>query len=238
MIMGMNQPMINYKNHRFPPEIIARAVWLYYRFPLSLRHVEEMLLERGIAVSYETIRRWGRKHGPTYARRIRRKPPSGSDVWYLDEVAVRINGKRCWLWRAVDQDGYVLDEIVQNRRNTKAARRLLIRLLKKQGMLPKRMITDKLRSYGAAKRQIIPGVEHRSHKGLNNRAENSHVPFRKREHMRQGFPSIGSLQHFVSMFSAVRNLFVPDHTKPSATQIRNHRLQAMAQWKAVSGQLV
>lgn len=99
--MGMRQPIANYKNHRFPPEIIARAVWLYYRFPLSLRHVEEMLLERGIAVSYETIRRWGRKHGPGYVRHIRRKPPSTNDVWHLDEVAVRINGKRCWLWRAL-----------------------------------------------------------------------------------------------------------------------------------------
>jgi putative transposase len=234
----MNQPIAHYKNHRFPPEIIARAVWLYYRFPLSLRHVEEMLLERGIAVSYETIRRWGRKHGPDYARRIRRKPPSGSDVWYLDEVAVRINGRKCWLWRAVDQEGYVLDEIAQVRRNTKAARRLLTRLMKKQGIVPRRMITDKLRSYGAAKRQVMPGVEHRSHKGLNNRAENSHLPFRKRERMRQGFRSIGSLQHFVSLFSAVRNHFVPGHTKPSANQNRNHRLQAKAQWKAVSGQIV
>jgi putative transposase len=234
----MNQPIANYKNHRFPPEIIARAVWLYYRFGLSLRDVEEMLLERGIAVSYETIRRWGRKHGSDYARRLRRKPPSGSDVWYLDEVAVRIHGQKCWLWRAVDQDGYVLDEIAQKRRNTKAARRLLTRLLKKQGLSPKRIVTDKLRSYGAARRQVMPTVEHRSHKGLNNRAENSHLPFRKRERMRQGFRSIGSLQHFVSLFSAVRNLFVPDHTKPSANQIRNHRLQAMAQWKAVSGQLV
>ncbi len=158
----MNQPIAHYKNHRFPPEIIARAIWLYYRFPLSLRHVEEMLLERGIVVSYETIRRWGRKHGPEYARRICRKPPSSDDVWHLDEVAVRINGRQCWLWRAVDQDGFALDEIVQNRRNTKAARRLLIRLMKKQGMVPKRMITDKLRSYGAARLQVIPDVEHRS----------------------------------------------------------------------------
>jgi putative transposase len=158
----MNQPIANYRNHRFPPEIIARAVWLYYRFPLSLRHIEEMLLERGIAVSYETIRRWGRKHGSDYARRMRRKPPSGSDAWHLDEVAVRINGKKCWLWRAVDQDGHVLDEIVQVRRNTKAARRLLIRLLKKQGLLPKRMVTDKLRSYGAAKRQVMPEFKSRN----------------------------------------------------------------------------
>ncbi|MEK1948526.1 MAG: DDE-type integrase/transposase/recombinase, partial [Ensifer adhaerens] len=153
-------------------------------------------------------------------------------------LAVRINGRKGCLWRAVDQDGYVLDEIAPVRRNTRAASRLLTRLMKKQGIVPRRMITDKLRSYEAARRQVMPGVEHRSHKGLNNRAENSHLPFRKRERMRQGFRSIGSLQHFVSLFSAVRNLFVPGHTKPSANQIRNHRLQAMAQWKTVSGQIV
>lgn len=223
-----------YKNHRYPIEIVARAVWLYFRFNLSLRDVEEMLLDRGIIVSYETIRRWCRKHGPDYARRIRRKAPTKGEVWHLDEVVVRINGQKCWLWRAVDQDGYVLDEIVQTRRNTKAAKRLLTRLLKKQGMPPKRMITDKLRSYGAAKRQVMPNVEHRSHKGLNNRAENSHLPFRKRERTRQGFRSVGSLQHFVSIFSAVRNLFVPSQTNRSAAQIRTYRRQAMAMWKAVS----
>jgi putative transposase len=205
-----------YKNHRYPIEIVARAVWLYFRFNLSLRDVEEMLLDRGIVASYETIRRWCRKHGPDYARRIRRKAPTKDDVWHLDEVVVRINGQKCWLWRAVDQDGYVLDEIVQTRRSTKAARRLLTRLLKKQGLPPKRMITDKLRSYGAAQRQVMPNVEHRSHKGLNNRAENSHLPFRKRERTRQGFRSVGSLQHFVSIFSAVRNLFVPSHPRPTA----------------------
>jgi putative transposase len=233
----MSDAAARYKNHRFPPEIIARAVWLYYRFPLNLRHVEEMLLERGIVVSYETIRRWGRRHGPEYVRGIRRKQPSSNDVWHLDEVVITIAGKKHWLWRAVDQDGYVLDEIVQTRRNTKAAKRLLTRLLKKQGMTPKRMITDKLRSYGAAKRQVMPNVEHRSHKGLNNRAENSHLPFRKRERGRQGFRSIGSLQHFVSVFSAVRNLFVPSPTNRSASQIRKRRLQALAEWKAVSYQI-
>lgn len=115
---------------------------------------------------------------------MRRKPASASDVWHLDEVSVRLNGCKCWLWRAVDQDGYVLDEIVQTRRNTKAAKRLLTRLLKKQGVEPKRIVTDKLKSYSAARRQVMPNVEHRSHKGLNNRAENSHPPFRKRERMR------------------------------------------------------
>jgi putative transposase len=230
----MSRTAPTYKNHRYPIEIVARAVWLYFRFNLSLRDVEEMLLERGIAVSYETIRRWCRKHGPDYARRLRRTPPSKDDVWHLDEVVVRINSQKCWLWRAVDQDGYVLDEIVQTRRNTKAAKRLLMRLLKKQGVAPKRMITDKLRSYGAARRQVMPNVEHRSHKGLNNRAENSHLPFRKRERMRQGFRSIGGLQHFVLLLSAVRNLFVPAQTNRSAAQIRNHRRQAMDEWKAVA----
>lgn len=153
------------------------------------------------------------------ARRLRRKSPSPSDTVHLDELFVRINGRKRWLWRAVDQDGYVLDEIVQSRRNTKAAKRLLTRLLKKQRMAPKRMITDKLRSYGAARRQVMPQVEHRAHKGLNNRAENSHLPFRKRERTRQGFRSIASLQQFVLIFSAVRNLFVPPI--PAIPQIRD-----------------
>ncbi|GEO15347.1 hypothetical protein MAE02_30430 [Microvirga aerophila] len=150
---------ISYKRHRFPPEIIAHAVWLYFRFPLSLRLglrlVEEMLLERGIVVSYETVRRWALKFGPAYARRLRRKAPSRRDIWHLDEVVVTISGQKHWLWRAVDQDGYVLDEIVQTRRDTKAAKRLLKRLLRKQGCPPRRMITDKLGSYAAAQRQMM-----------------------------------------------------------------------------------
>lgn len=230
----MSRPTISYKNHRFPPQIIARAVWLYFRFPLSLRLVEEMLLERGIVVSYETIRRWGRKFGAAYAKQLRRKKPSRKDIWHLDEVVISIGGRKHWLWRAVDQDGYVLDEIVQARRDTKAARRLLVRLLKKQGLSPKRITTDKLRSYGAAKRQVMPGVEHRSHKGLNNRAENSHVPLRKRERMMQGFRSVGGLQCFISVFSAIRNLFVPSHQKRSALATHIHRIRAMAQWNAIT----
>ena len=162
----MTSPPVNYKRHRFPSQIIAHAVWLYFRFPLSLRLVEEMMLERGIVVSYETIRCWAIKFGPDYARRLKRKSPSHRDVWYLDEVVITITGEKRWLWRAVDQEGYVLDEIVQARRDTKAAKRLLRRLLRKQGCPPQRIITDKLRSYGAAKRTVMPDVEHRSHKGL------------------------------------------------------------------------
>ncbi|MBL0374330.1 IS6 family transposase [Rhizobium sp. KVB221] len=230
----MSSPTISYKNHRFPPQIIAHTVWLYFRFPLSLRLVEEMLLERGIVVSYETIRRWGCEFGAAYAKQLRRKKPSRKDIWHLDEVVISIGGRKHWLWRAVDQDGYVIDEIVQARRDTKAAKRLLVELLKKQGMTPKRIVTDKLRSYGAARRDVMPAVEHRSHKGLNNRAENSHLPLRKRERVMQGFRSVGSLQRFISVFSAVRNLFVSSHHKRSALATHIHRIRALAQWKAVT----
>lgn len=176
----------------------------------------------------------GPQIGSAYAKQLRRKKPSRKDIWHLDEVVISIGGRKHWLWRAVDQDGNVLDEIVQPRRDTKAAKRLLVRLLKKQGLAPKRIITDKLRSYGAAKRDVTPTVEHRSDKGLNNRAENSHLPFRKRERMMQGFRSVGGLQRFVSIFSAVRNLFVAPHQKRSALAIYIHRICAMAQWKAVT----
>jgi putative transposase len=185
----MKSSAVGYKRHRFPQQVISNAVWLYFRFPLSLRLVEEMLLERGIVLSYETIRRWG----------------------------------------------YAVDEIVQSRRDTKAANRLLIRQLKKAGMPPKRIVTDKLRSYGAAKCEVMPAVEHRSHKGLNNRAENSHLPLRKRERTMQGFQSPGSLQRFISIFSALRNLFVTSGHKRSALAIHIHRIRAIAHWKAVTG---
>jgi putative transposase len=201
---------------------------------LSLRLVEEMLLERGLVISYETIRRWAIKFGPDYARRLKRKASSRHDIWHLDEVVISINGEKRYLWRAVDQEGYVLDEIVQIHRNTKAARRLLTRLLRKQKRPPKRFITDKLGSYAAARRAVMPTVEHRSHKGLNNRAENSHVPIRKRERTMQGFRSWPGLQRFVSIFSAIRNHFVPPRSRRSALSIHLHRLKAMAEWKSAT----
>lgn len=230
----MSKP-ISYKRHRFPPQMIAHAVWLNFRFPLSLRLVEEMLLKRGIVVSYETIRPWGRMFGSEYARRLRRKHQRPHDVWHLDGVVISIAGKKHWLCWAIDQDGFVLDEIVQGRRYTKVAKRLLTRLMRKQGMAPKPVVTDKLPPYGAAKRQVMLSVEHRSHKGLNNRAENSHLPPRKRERMMQGFPSVGILQRLTSTFSAVRNLCVPRHSRRSALTTYLHRLQAMAYSKAAAG---
>src|SRR3982751_391407 len=165
--------MSPYAGYRFPAEVISHAVWLYFRFPLSLRMVEEMLAARGIIVSHESVRQWAMKFGQAFANRIRRRLPCAGDKWHLDEVAVKIAGKKHWLWRAVDQSGVVLDILVQSRRDKHAAKRLLRKLLKKQMRSPRLLITDKLRSYGAAKREIMPGVEHRQHKGLNNRAENS-----------------------------------------------------------------
>src|SRR6185503_1239852 len=155
-----------YAGYRFPAEVISHAVWLYFRFPLSLRMVEEMLAARGIDVSHETVRQWARKFGQAFANQIRRRLPDPGDKWHLDEVCLMIRGQKHWLWRAVDQDGVVLDVLVQKRRDKKAAKRLLRKLLKKQCRAPRVMITDKLASYSAAKADVMPSVEHRRHKGL------------------------------------------------------------------------
>lgn len=226
----MQTGKISYKRHRFPPQIIAHVVWLYVRFNLSLREVEEMMLERGVDVSYETIRRWTVKFGPVIAHGLRRRQPRPGDVWHLDEVVVKIAGRSYWLWRAVDQHGVVLEEILQSKRDKRAAKRLLVKLIKRWGFVPKRIITDKLLSYGAAKREVAPGLDHWSHKGLNNRAENSHLPFRKRERVMQGFRSPGGLQRFVSMQSATRNHFSVPARRRSALTIRYHRLEALESW--------
>jgi putative transposase len=172
---------------------------LYVRLNLSLREVEELMLERGVDVSYETIRRWSVKFGPLIAHVLRRRQPRPGDMWHLDEVVVKIAGRSNWLWRAVDHHGAVLEEILQSRRDKRAAKRLLVKLMKRWGFVPKRIVTDKLSSYGAAKREVAPGLDHWSHKGLNNRAENSHLPFRKGERVMQEFRSPGGLQRFVSM---------------------------------------
>src|SRR4029450_11451425 len=157
-----------YAGYRFPAEVISHAGGLYFRFPLGLRMVEEMLAARGIIVSHETVRQWALKFGQAFANRIRRRLPCAGDKWHLDEGAVKIAGVKHWLWRAVDQAGMVLDVLVQSRRDKQAAKRLLRKLLKKQGRAPRVMVTDKLASYSAAKAEAMPSVEHRRHKGLNN----------------------------------------------------------------------
>jgi putative transposase len=169
-------PHAHFRLHRFPAEIIAHAVWLYYRFPLSFRDVGDLLAERGIDVSFQTVSEWATK----FAHQLRRRSRGHfSDKWQLDEMVVTIKGKKYWLWRAVDANGYVLDLMLQSRRNKAAALRLMRKLLKDQGIAPRVMVTDKLRSYSAAKAELMPSVEHRSHKGLNNRAENSHLAVRR-----------------------------------------------------------
>src|SRR5687768_15170406 len=224
-----------YAGHRFPAEVISHVVWLYFRFPLSLRMVEEMLAMRGIIVSHETIRQWGLKFGREFAARLRRRLPQAGDKWHLDEMAVEIAGRRYWLWRAVDQQGFVLDVLIQSRRDKRAARRLLRKLLKKQGRPPRVLITDKLASYPAARRELMPGVEHRRHKGLNNRAENSHQPTRRRERQMKRYKSARHVQRFLSVHDQVHNLFLlPRHRMP-ATDYRAERTRAFEAWHDVCG---
>src|SRR6516225_937978 len=180
---------ISYRRHQFPPVIIRHSVWLYLRFTLSYRDVEELLAERGLDISYETVRRWMLKFGPTIARRLRQRRPRPSDRWHLDEMVIRIAGARMYLWRAVDQEGEVLDMLVQRRRDTRAALRLMRKLLKKQGFPPKLLVTDKLRSYASAFRQLGLSCPHEQGIRRNNRAENSHQPVRRRECKVQRFKS-------------------------------------------------
>ena len=196
-----------YRRHRFPPEIIQHAIWLYLRFTLSYRDVEELLAERGLDISYETVRRWVLKFGPAIAQRLRRRRPRPSDRWHLDEMVVRIAGERMYLWHAVDHEGEVLDMLFRRRRDTRAALRLMRKLLKKQGFAPKLLVTDKLRSYAAAFRRL--GLTCRHEQGLlkNNRAENSHQVVRRRERKLQRFKSARSAQRFLSMHAAVHNTF-------------------------------
>jgi putative transposase len=224
-----------YKNHRFPPEIISHAVWLYFRFTLSYRDVEEMMLARGIGVTYEAIRKWCRKFGQEYANQIRRRRPRTGDKWHLDEVFLTINGKRHYLWRAVDQDDNVLDILVQSRRNKKAAKKFFRKLLKGLQYVPRVVITDKLRSYGAAKREILPGVEHRQSRYLNNRCENSHRPTRQRERRMQGFKSAGHAQRFLSAFGPIFQHFRPRRHLLSASEYRDEMSNRFESWAEITG---
>ncbi|MCX4499725.1 IS6 family transposase [Streptomyces sp. NBC_01728] len=225
----------SYKGHRYPVEIISHCVWLYFRFPLSFREVEELMLERGVVVSYETVRRWCRKFGQSYADALRRRRPRPGDKWHLDEVFVKTNGERKYLWRAVDQDGNVLDILVQSRRDKDAARRCFRKLMKKTRSVPRVIVTDKLRSYGAAHREVMPSVEHRSHKGLNNRAENSHQPTRQRERAMKGFRSVGAAQRFLSAFSGISPHFRPSRHLMTATEHRLEMTIRFTIWDQITG---
>jgi putative transposase len=212
--------MPSYKGHRYPVEIINHCVWLYFRFPLSFGEVEELMLERGVAVSYETIRRWRAKFGQAYASELRRRRPRPGDKWHCDEVFIRINGTQHYLWRAVDQHGNVLDILVQSRRNAAAAQRFFGTLLKDLQYVPRVIVTDRLGSYQVAHRELLASVEHRRSTYLNNRIENSHQPTRQRERAMKRFTSPGHAQRFLSAFSGISPHFRPGRHRLTAPEWR------------------
>lgn len=222
---------ISFKRHRFPAAVIQYAVWLYFRFTMSYRDVEDLLAERGVNLSYETVRCWVKKFGPAFAHNLRRSRPSPTGRWHLDEMVVKINGVRMYMWRAVDDEGEVLEMLVQKRRNKAAALKLLRKLLKRCGAQPESIVTDGLYSYGSAVRAL--GCADRHHPGRlreNNRAENSHLPVRRRERKMQRFKSQGSAQHFVAIHGAVYNTFNVQRHLISRKTLRLFRGQAHQAW--------
>jgi len=222
--------MNTYKRHRFPPDIISYAVWLYYRFNLSHRDIEDILAERGITVSREAIRLWCIKFGAIYTRRLKRKHRGYGDTFYIDEVFVKINGKQHYLWRAVDQDGEVVDVYLQAKRDGAAAKRFFKRLLRSHGGEPRKIVTDKLRSYGVAHRELIPETIHVTDRYANNRAEQSHEPTRVRERVMRRFKSVGQAQRFLHTHAAVYNLFNLGRHLTKAKYYRKFREGAFAEW--------
>lgn len=231
----MNQTKSPYHGYRFPPEIISHAVWLYHRFCLSFRDVEDLLAERGIVVSYETIRSWCNKFGPAYARTIKKRRGSLGDTWYMDEVyIVAVRCERRYLWRAVDQDGDVLDILVQKRKDKQAAVRFFKKLMKGQGCSARKIVTDKLPSYGAARKEIMPTSMHCHERYANNRAEVSHEHSRAQERQMRRFKSPGQAQRFLAVHSQVHNLFRVGRHLLRATNYRLLRNRSFETWQQVS----
>ena len=223
-----------YAGHRFPIEIISHTVWLYYRFSLSFRDIEELLAARGVEVTYESIRQWCLKFGKQFANGIRRRQGRLGDTWHLDEVFVSIKGKRHYLWRAVDQDGDVLDILVQRKRNTKAAKRFFRKLLKGLRYVPRIIVTDKLGSYSAAHKEVMPSVKHVRDKGSNNRAENSHQVTRQREKQMRRFKSAGHMQRFLSVQGPINNVFRVGRHLMQAKHYRIMRDRGFTLWREVT----
>ncbi|EDP61774.1 putative IS6 family transposase [alpha proteobacterium BAL199] len=225
---------ISYTRLHYPSSIVQHVVWLYLRFNLSLRDVEDLLAERGLDISYETVRRWVARFGPAYARRLRAMRLRPCDTWHLDEVFVSIGGRMMYLWRAVDAEGEVLDVLVQPRPDKRAALTLMRRLLRKQGFAPDAIVTDKLRSYSAALREIGMADRHVTGGRLNNRAENSHQPTRRQERSWIGIQGPGSTQRFLSTHAAVYNTFNVQCHLISRRTLRPLRGEAFAQWQAAA----
>lgn len=224
-----------YKRHRFPSEMIAHSVWLYFRFCLSYRHVEELMSARGVMVTYEAIRQWCRKFGQAYANHLRRRQPRPGDKWHLDEVFLTIDGQRNGLWRAVDQDGNVLDMLGQHRREQNAAKKFFRKLVKGLMYVPQVFVTDQLTSYGAAKREILPGVEHRQLRYLNNRAENSYQPTLQQERRMLGFKALVHAQRFLSAYGPITQHFRPRRHWLPALEYRQEMAQRFQIWQEITG---
>jgi putative transposase len=224
-----------YRGFRFPAEVIQHAVWLYHCFGLSLRDVETILAARGVVVSYESTRGWGLRFGRLFANTLKRRRPRPGDKWFLDEVFIRVRGKVHYLWRAVDQHVNVLDILVQSRHSARAAKRFFRKLLRGLRYVPRVVVTDKLRRYAAAKREVLPGVEHRQSRYLNNRAEVSHQPTRRRERQMQRSKSARHAQRFLSAHSRIHNHFQLRRHRLTANEHRAARDAAFRTWREVIG---
>lgn len=235
--MKLPSPFPRLKGFRFPREIVAYAVWAYHRFALSTADVEDLLAERGVIVSRETVRLWINRFGPHFADCIRRDRPKPNDKWHIDEAVITIGGTKFWLWRAIDADGDVLDILVQARRNTKAARRFFSRLIKQFGE-PRVVVTDKLRSYTKPIQNLAPDADHRAHKGLNNRIENSHRQTRKREKIMGRFKSARQAQRFLSAHDQINTIFRPRRYNLSALSYRHARADAFCLWADYTAEMV
>ena len=229
----MNRSKPLYFRRRFPAEIISHCVWLYFRFCLSYRDVEEIMAKRGVVVTYETIRDWSQKFGGTYAKRLRSRSSRPGDRWHLDEVYLSINGKLQYLWRAVDQDGEVLDILVQRRRNRQAAKRFFRQLLRQLQYLPRVIVSDRLGSDASAKAEVLPSVEHLQDKRANHRAEVSHQPTRERERRMRRFKSAGHAQRFLATFGVIASFFRPGRHLLAGRNYRQIMRRRFAPWSEV-----
>jgi putative transposase len=219
------------------PEVIRLVVMMYVRFPLSLRQVEDLLHERGIDISYETVRFWWNRFGPVFAAEIRKRRIYHRSYsqwrWHLDEVFVRINGMTHYLWRAVDHEGEVLEVFATKRRDRNAALRFLKKAMKRYGP-PRGIVTDRLRSYRAAMKEIGNEARQETGRWLNNRAENSHQPFRRRERAMTKFRSTKSLQKFASIHSSVHNHFNQERHLNRRDTFKRDRSAALAEWRQLA----
>jgi len=231
----MNTTSNPYRGYRFPAAVISHCVWLYYRFALSFRDVQELMAERGVDVSHETIRAWCEKFGRLYAKRLRARRDRLGDRWHLDEVFLKINGRMQYLWRAVDQDGSVLDVLVQPKRDKRAAAKFFRKLLKGQAYAPRVVVTDRFPSYRAPCAELVSGATHVRDRHANNRAENSHLPTRLRERRMRRFKSSVHAQRFLSIFGIVHDHFSVSRHALSAMSRRDAWRRRLGQWCDIAG---